>query len=126
MSIGALGLITVLMVLAGTAASISLAFIGFGFMSFAWARVASAIVGAFLCFLFRSDRSIYWMSLREWRSVVAFGPHDSATAVLTRIAEYAPYLIWAAPRVRRRSVSPSGRQCCLCFPIVSYSQALPP
>ena len=92
MAFGSHALVTISMSFAGALTSIGLAALDFGYMSLAWASVASAIVGSCLCFAFRSDRSIYRLSLSEWRGVIGFGTFDSATALIAALGEYAPYL----------------------------------
>jgi O-antigen/teichoic acid export membrane protein len=73
--------------------SISLALLGWGFMSLAWASAISALsaMGLYL-FLWR-DRSIFRFAIREWRSVFGFGLHDSAVGIMSQIGEAVPYLI---------------------------------
>lgn len=93
MAFGSVALVSISMSSVGGLTSVGLAALGFGYMSFAWASVASAIVGSSLCFLFRSDRSIYRLSLSEWRGVIRFGAFDSATALVAAFGEYAPYLV---------------------------------
>jgi O-antigen/teichoic acid export membrane protein len=93
MAFGTFALINSSMALVGGLTSIWLAKLGFGYMSLAWAAVASAASGSILCFLLYSDRSIFLPSLREWRGVMGFGAFDSAAALVAAIGEYAPYLI---------------------------------
>jgi O-antigen/teichoic acid export membrane protein len=93
MAFGSHALVSISMSLAGGLTSIVLASLDFSYMSFAWASVASAVVGSSLCYFFRSDRSIYRLSLSEWRGVISFGAYDSATALIAALGEYAPYLV---------------------------------
>ncbi len=78
----------------GAAVAVVLALAGFGANSFAWAGVASAIVGTLLCFIVHRDFSIYKPSLSDWRSVVRFGAYSSTSAILGMLAEAAPLLIF--------------------------------
>jgi O-antigen/teichoic acid export membrane protein len=93
MAFGSQAVVSISMSFVGGLASIGLAALDFGYISFAWATVASAIVGSGLCFLFRPDHAIYRLSLSEWRSVIGFGAFDSATALAAVLGEYTPYLI---------------------------------
>jgi O-antigen/teichoic acid export membrane protein len=94
LAFGTLAFITTTMALLSAATTILLALLGFGYMSFAWGAVASTATGTALCFLLRRDFSIYRPSLAAWRDVIAFGAFDSATAVLSKIGESLPYLIF--------------------------------
>jgi O-antigen/teichoic acid export membrane protein len=93
MAFGSLAFVSISMSLVGGLTSIGLATLGFGYISLAWASVASTVVGSCLCFLLRPDRSIYRFSLSEWRGVIGFGAFDSATALIAAFGEYAPYLV---------------------------------
>jgi O-antigen/teichoic acid export membrane protein len=94
MAFGTIALVNSLTVLTNAGTAIFLAFLGYSYMSLAWASVVSGIAGTLLCFYFRPDFSIFWPSLREWRRVVAFGTYDCGTAVLNRIWDSAPYLVF--------------------------------
>jgi O-antigen/teichoic acid export membrane protein len=94
LAFGTLAFISVMMALSSATVSISLAILGFSYMSFAWATVISATAGTLLCFYFWRDLSLYRPTLSEWRGVIEFGAYDSATAVCDRIGESVPYLIF--------------------------------
>ena len=72
---------------------VGLAVLGFSYMSFAWAGALSSVVAMVLYLSFWPDWSIFRPIFREWRNVLAFGAHDSATAILVQIGEAVPYLI---------------------------------
>ncbi len=74
-------------------AGICFALSGFSYMSFAWAGAISSIAAMLLYLYCWRDWSIFRPVLRRWRSVIAFGAHDSAAAVLSQIGEALPYLI---------------------------------
>lgn len=93
MAFGSFALVSVSMSLIGALTTIVLAIAGFSYMSFAWASVASAIAGSILCYFLGPDRSIYRLSLTEWRGVIGFGAFDSATALIGALGDYAPYLV---------------------------------
>jgi O-antigen/teichoic acid export membrane protein len=94
LAFGPLALIGVATTLINAAASICLASLGFSFMSFAWAGVISALAGMLLYFYAWKDSSIFRMRVSGCREVIAFGAYDSATAVLSQIAETLPYFIF--------------------------------
>lgn len=85
--------IDMLTALSNTVAAVSLALLGFSYMSLAWAAAISAAVWTLLGFYVRRDFSVYRPSLAEWRSVLAFGAYGSATAVLYRASESLFYLM---------------------------------
>jgi O-antigen/teichoic acid export membrane protein len=93
MAFGAIALISVLTASVNAVTSICLAALGFSYMSFAWASAISAAAGMVLFLRCWKDWSIFRPILREWRSVIAFGAYDGATAVLSQIGEALPYLI---------------------------------
>lgn len=75
------------------ATTILLAYLGFSFMSFAWAGVVSAAAGLLLYLVLWKDLSIFRFSLTDWREIVSFGGYDCAASLLYRIGEILPYLI---------------------------------
>lgn len=93
MAFAAIARITVATASVNAVAGVCLAILGFSYMSFAWAGVISAVAGALLSLHFWRDRSIFRPFLGEWRSVIAFGAYDSATAIVAQIAESLPFLI---------------------------------
>ncbi|TYL92015.1 oligosaccharide flippase family protein [Bradyrhizobium rifense] len=93
MAFGSFAFVNASMAVVGGLTSFWLAKLGFGYISLAWATVAASVAGSVLCFLLRSDRSIYLPSLSEWRSVIGFGAFDGATALVAAIGEYAPYIV---------------------------------
>jgi len=73
--------------------SIGLASLGFSSLSLAWSGVAAAAATTIMCWLLSQDLSIYRPSLTQWRSVLIFGAHNSATAILGKINKELPVLI---------------------------------
>ena len=78
----------------GAAVAIMLAYMGLGALSLAWGGVLSTATATALSIAIRGDVSIYKPSLSQWRRVVAFGAYSSATAVLAKIGEAVPVLIF--------------------------------
>jgi O-antigen/teichoic acid export membrane protein len=93
MEFGSLAIVGVVTTLANAIITIVLALLGFRYMSFAWAGVASAALGSFLVFALRPDFTMLRFSLTEWRGVLKFGVYDSAISLLIRMWDYMPYLI---------------------------------
>lgn len=85
--------INVCMSFIGAIVAILLASLGFGALSYAWAAVVVGIATALLCLLIGGDPSIYWPSLKHWRSVLSFGTYSSATAICGKINETLPIFI---------------------------------
>jgi len=89
-TIAGVGVVTTVL---NAATTILLAYLGFSFMSFAWAGVVS-VAGALLLYLFLwKDLSIFRFSLSNWREIVSFGGYDCAAGLLYRLGEILPYLI---------------------------------
>ena len=74
---GAIATTNVTTSLLNAAVVVLLATLGFSYMSFAWANVASGIAGLALLLFFRPDVSIFRPSLAALRNVVSFGAYDS-------------------------------------------------
>lgn len=83
--------------IAGTAtsavATIALALLGFSYMSFAWAWLASASVMGLLALSFCPHFWMFKPSFRHWRDMITFGGYNGATVVLLRTYEALPYLL---------------------------------
>jgi O-antigen/teichoic acid export membrane protein len=78
----------------GSVVSITLAYQEFAALSLAWASVASAATGTILSIFVRWDATIYRPSLRNWRSVISFGAHSGATAIISKVGEAVPVFIF--------------------------------
>jgi O-antigen/teichoic acid export membrane protein len=94
LAFGKLGMISTAMTLAGSLVSVVLAYQEFAALSFAWGTVALFAVGTVLCMTVRQDIAIYRPSLRSWRSVLRFGVHNGATAIISRVAEVIPVFVF--------------------------------
>jgi len=91
---GAISITNVTTSLLNAAVVVLLATLGFSYMSFAWANVASGIAGLSLLLFFRPDLSIFRPSLGAWKSVVSFGAFDSFAKSLAIAGDYIPNLIF--------------------------------
>ena len=72
--------------IAGTSTAISLASVGFGYLSLVWASIVSALVFCIGGTLWSRQRLWLKPSLVEWRGVLSFGSRVTFTNVLTQIA----------------------------------------
>lgn len=87
-------MVGVAMTFSNSVATIFLAVLGFSYMSFAWGSVLSAIIGAAICLVLQRDLSIFQPSLKDWRGVVTFGFYNGIIAILYRIGDSVPFLIF--------------------------------
>lgn len=74
-------------------ATCALAWLGFSYMSVAWANLASAAMTAAIAFSLRPDFGIFRPSLKSWRKALSFGGYHGATMVLGRATETIPLLV---------------------------------
>jgi O-antigen/teichoic acid export membrane protein len=93
LAFGRIAFITTLTAAINAGAGIGFALLGWGYMSLAWAAAISTLAGMGLYLRFWRDWSIFRPGLREWRSVLGFGVHDSLFGILSQIGEAVPYLI---------------------------------
>ena len=90
----ALATITVIQALIGAVVSVTLAFAGFRYMSFAWGLSASTVVAMLLYLAYWRQPGMFRPRIRGWRSVLSFGLYDSASALIGQMVDAAPYLIF--------------------------------
>jgi len=74
-------------------ATVFLAIRGFSYLSFAWGAIVSSAAGILIGYCLRPDPTMYRFRLSEWREVTTFSAYDSATSLILRIWESAPYFI---------------------------------
>ena len=72
---------------------ITLAALGYGFMSLAWASLAAAVMTATVAVVYRPSIARLLPSFKEWRRVANFGDYSSAASVVSQIGMAAPDLI---------------------------------
>jgi O-antigen/teichoic acid export membrane protein len=94
LAFGPIAMISVVTATVNAGVSVSLAARGFGYMSFAWGSAVSTAVGMLLYLYQCKDRSIFRPIFQQWGSVLKFGVFDSATSVLSQIADAVPYFIF--------------------------------
>jgi O-antigen/teichoic acid export membrane protein len=93
LAFGRIAFVTAVTAAINAGAGIALAFMGWGYMSLAWAAALSALAGMGFYLYFWPNRSIFRLCLSEWRTVMSFSIHDSASGILSQIGDALPYLI---------------------------------
>ena len=93
MAFGSLAVINTASAAVTAAATILLALLGFGFMSFAWAMVAAALANTLLSVCFWQDLAMFCPTFKSWRRVLTFGGYNGASFVINRIYESLPLLV---------------------------------
>jgi O-antigen/teichoic acid export membrane protein len=94
LAFGPIAMTSVMMATVNAGVSVSLAARGYGYISFAWGSAVSTAVGMLLYLYQWKDRSIFRPIFRHWDTVLKFGVFDSATSVLSQIADALPYFIF--------------------------------
>lgn len=69
-----------------TVVSVSLAALGYGYMSLAWASVANVVCLMLLVNTARPQEAWITPGLKEWRRIASFGVQTSVAAIVTEIA----------------------------------------
>lgn len=93
MEFGKLATIRIVSALIASITICGLAWLGFSYMSFAWATVSASGTTALLAICFRPELGIFRPSLRSWRTVLSFGGYNGATNMLGRSTETIPLLV---------------------------------
>jgi O-antigen/teichoic acid export membrane protein len=92
MAFGQIALVNVITALTTAGVTVALALMGFSYMSFAWATLATGVMATVLALALRPDYWIFRPRLREWRSILHFGGYSTTTAVLVRAGDLLPSL----------------------------------
>lgn len=90
MAFGTLAIINISGAAVGASVTLILASLGFSYMSFAWATLASATTIAIMSLFFWRDWSIFRFSLHAWRGMAEFGGYNGLNVILYRIYEALP------------------------------------
>lgn len=93
MAFGRLYVVEVASAAAHVTTGISLAALGYGFLSLAWASLAGAVMTATVAALYRPSVARNLPSFKEWRRVASFGSLSTAASIVSEIAMAAPDLI---------------------------------
>ena len=93
MAFSKIAFINVTRALLNTGVVITLALLGFSYMSFAWASLVSALAAACLSLHFWPDRSIFKPCFHGWQDMVKFGGYNGVNILLYRIYTSLPHLV---------------------------------
>jgi O-antigen/teichoic acid export membrane protein len=93
MAFGALALINTASAAATAGMTILLAFVGFSFMSVAWATLAAAGTTTALSFWLRPELAMLRPTLRCWGRVLTFGGYNGASFVINQAYQALPQLV---------------------------------
>jgi O-antigen/teichoic acid export membrane protein len=76
-----------------TGATIALASLGHGYMSFAWGLLIGAATGSTLALVLRGELWIFRPLLTQWRGMLRFGSYHGANVALFRLFDSLPLLM---------------------------------
>ncbi len=93
MEFGKLAAIGLLCAMANLLSTITLAGLGFSYLSLAWAKVVSSVVLVVASILYRPAWWAFRPNLTDWRKVGRFGSYASATAMINVVHDSLPQLI---------------------------------
>ena len=93
MAFGRIYVVSVATALAHVTTGITLAALGFGFMSLAWAALAGTVVTVLIAAFYRPSVARVLPSFKEWGRVARFGSYSSAASIAAEIGMAAPDLI---------------------------------
>lgn len=93
MAFDKIAIITIISTLTNAAFTITFARLGYSYLSFALANVASATCGMLLGFYFRPQFSVFRISISEWRTLLNFSRYQMGVGMLACLWSYVPYLI---------------------------------
>lgn len=93
MAYGALYIVSVANAIVHATTAITLAVLGYSFMSLAWATLVSALATLLVATILRPQAARFRPSLKEWQRVAQFGGTFSATVMIARIGGNAIDLI---------------------------------
>ena len=93
MAFGRIYVVSVATALAHVTTGITLAALGFGFMSLAWAALAGTVMTVLIAAIYRPSVARLLPGFSEWRRVLSFGSYMSASSIVATIGMSAPDLI---------------------------------
>jgi O-antigen/teichoic acid export membrane protein len=93
MSFDKLAMIDMTNATVSAAVTISLASVGFSYMSFAWGMFAATVVSALLALYIRPNFWIFQPVLHEWRGMLRFGGYNGTNIFLYQLFESFPPLL---------------------------------
>lgn len=93
MAFGRVALISTSATAVASVVAISLALLGFSYMSFAWAWLSSAIMAGVLALALGGRAWLFVPRFSGWRGMMTFGGYNGLICVLQKAFEAAPYLL---------------------------------
>jgi O-antigen/teichoic acid export membrane protein len=93
MAFGILAFMNVAVTVINGAVCVLLVSLGYSYMSFAWANLASGLSGTLLSLYFYPRFDLYRLTFGEWRGVLRYGIVDSSAALLSRLWDSLPQLM---------------------------------
>lgn len=93
MEFGKLASVNLACAVVSLVASATLAILGFGYMSFAWASLLASLARIAACIAWRPCFWAFRPALVRWREVALFGGYASATAIVNVLHDSLPQLI---------------------------------
>lgn len=93
---GHIAIIDIVGTATGAVATIILALTGFSYMSFAWAWLAASVAMLVTSVMIRRQLWIFRLSFRNWHGMLRFGGYNGAIALLYKIYETSPYLLFGS------------------------------
>jgi len=79
-------------IVVNTGVTITLAILGYSYMSFAWGSLMGGIVFLALCWWWGPQQRVYHLTLAEWEDVAAYGVYDSLKKLLYYAWDAVPLL----------------------------------
>ncbi len=93
MAFGTLALISMASVTISAIVTLTLAALGFSYMSIAWAWLGGAATTTVIALYLRPHLWIFRPSLSSWRACLTFGSYNGATILLQKVYEALPQLV---------------------------------
>ncbi|CCF00164.1 transporter, membrane protein (plasmid) [Sinorhizobium fredii HH103] len=93
MAFGQVAIVNITTVTSSVATTITLAVMGFSYMSFALAWLVSAVFGSTLALSLHRQFWIFRPLFSHWRDVLAFGSYNGLIVMLARIYDQVPFLV---------------------------------
>lgn len=76
----------------GAIATLVLALLGYGYMSFVGGWLVSSIVTTLTYMVLWNDLSMYRPNLKSWREVLQFGCYNGGSSILEKVVDSVPYI----------------------------------
>lgn len=89
---GRVALVNVASAIVSNALILTLAALGYGYMSFAWGSLCWPVANLVFAFMLRPEIAIYYPRLNGWREIVSFGGYTTVTGILTQVIDMLPIM----------------------------------